>query len=397
MDKNKRTLVLAGVGLFLISGLLSWVLFSYLGKGALVISPSGKTDQDPSSLVASGPKDQECSINGAYYTQTEKDIWETRRPLTVMIENHVESRPQSGLSRADVVYEAVAEGGITRFLAVFYCGAALGVDQDYDIGPVRSARTYFLDWASEYGDYPLYNHVGGAGDCGDDTVYDDAKALCQIRQYGWLDDGSWGDLNQFSLSYAECRRDTRLGTNIATEHTMYCDTVALWDKAADRGLTNETESTGESWDEDFRSWTFKEEEKLADRGDVDNIEIYFWSNQPDYDVTWQYDLDNNQYTRYNGGQVHTDYLTDQALTAKTIIVQLTDETGPVDEHKHLLYDTIGEGELLVFQDGQVTEGTWEKASRTSRTRFFNESGAEIRLNRGLIWIEIVPAGNTISY
>jgi hypothetical protein len=398
MDKNRRNLILAGVGLYLLSAIISGALFSYLGKEALVISPSGQSaTDDQAAQVASGPKDQECPINGAYFTQTEKDIWETRRPLTVMIENSLDARPQSGLSRADVIYEAVAEGGITRFLAVFYCGAALESAQDYDVGPVRSARTYFLDWASEYADYPLYAHVGGAGDCGDSTVYDDAKALCQIRQYDWLDDGTWGDLNQFSLSYNQCRRDTRLGADIATEHTMYCDTDALWEKAADRGLTNETEVNGDEWDEDFRSWSFKEEEKLADRGDIGDIDIYFWSNQSNYDVTWQYDKETNLYSRYNAGQVHADYLTGNVLQAKTIIVQLTKETGPVDEHKHLLYDTIGEGDLLVFQDGQVTEGTWEKNSRTTRTRFFNESGAEIRLNRGLIWIEIVPAGNTISY
>jgi len=76
-----------------------------------------------------------------------------------MIENHLDSRPPSGLSRADVIYEAVAEGGITRFLTVFYCGVA---SEDVRIGPIRSARIYFLDFASEYGDKPLFVHQGGA-------------------------------------------------------------------------------------------------------------------------------------------------------------------------------------------------------------------------------------------
>ena len=395
MNKSKKLLIAGGVTLYLAVTGLSWAVFGYFNQGSVVIAPTGRDGQNVTEAL--GPKDQECPINGAYFTKTERDIWQTRRPLTVTIENHLDSRPQSGLSRADVVYEVVAEGGITRFLGIFYCGAALTSEQKYDIGPIRSARTYFLDWVSEYGDYPLYVHVGGAGECGDPTVHEEAKALCQIRQYGWMNKGTWSDLNQFSLSYKECRRDTRLGANVATEHTMYCDTVALWEKAADRGLTVKTAVSGNDWDKNFRPWLFKEEAKLADRGEVSEIGVYFWKNQPGYDVVWQYDKETNSYQRTNGGVVHKDFVTDQALLVKTVIVQLTRERGPVDDKKHLLYDTVGEGQLFVFQDGQVERGTWEKESQTSRTRFFDSSGAEIRLNRGLVWIQIVPAGNVIEF
>ena len=205
-----------------------------------------------------------------------------------MIENHQESRPQSGLPQADVIYETVAEGGITRFLAVFYCGAAAGSLESYNIGPVRSARTYFLDWASEYGDYPLYSHVGGAGQCSDPTVYEDAKALCQIGQYGWKDKGSWCDMDQFALPYTACRREPeRTGQTRATEHTMYCDTSNLWKIAEQRGLTNKTQKTGDSWDENFRSWLFKEEADLDEREET-SPKFSFWNSQSAYDVSWQY-------------------------------------------------------------------------------------------------------------
>ncbi|MDD3531867.1 MAG: DUF3048 domain-containing protein [Candidatus Shapirobacteria bacterium] len=395
MNKSKKILIGGGVALYLVVTGFSWAVFGYFNQEPMVIAP---TDRDGQNVTeALGPKDQECPINGAYFTKTERDIWQARRPLTVTIENHLDSRPQSGLSRADVVYEAVAEGGITRFLGVFYCGAALPDEQKYDIGPVRSARTYFLDWVSEYGDYPLYTHVGGAGECGDPTVHEEAKALCQIRQYGWMNEGTWSDFNQFSLSYNECRRDTRLGANVATEHTVYCDTVALWDKAAQRGLAAKTSVSGDDWDKNFRSWLFKEEAKLVDRGEVNQIGVYFWKNQPSYDVIWQYDKEGNNYQRINGGSPHKDFVADEALLAKVVIIQLTRERGPVGDKKHLLYDTLGEGQLFVFQDGQVEKGTWEKDFRESRTRFFDNSGAEIRLNRGLIWVQIVPAGNTIEF
>ena len=182
--------------------------------------------------------------------------WEKRRPLGVMIENSSAARPQSGLSSADVVYEAVAEGGITRFMAVFLC-------QDTDpIGPVRSARTYYLDWISEYGASPLYAHVGGANTPGP------ADALGQIERYGW---GAYNDLNQFSVGFPTFWRDyDRLGANTATEHTVYTSTQKAWAfAAAKRQLTNvETDDrTGKTipWDQNFVKWTFKDDAPVADR------------------------------------------------------------------------------------------------------------------------------------
>jgi len=318
-------------------------------------------------------------------------------PVAIIVENYAGIRPQSGLADANIVYEALAEGGITRFLAVFYCGAAAGSLEPYNIGPVRSARTYFLDWASEYGDYPLYNHVGGAGQCNDSTVYEDAKALCQISEYGWKDKGSWGDMDQFALPYTACRREPeRTGQTRATEHTLYCNNFNLWEIAAQRGLTNKTQKTGNSWDENFRSWPFKEEANLNDRGEI-SPKFSFWNSQSAYDVSWQYNKEKNIYERLNGGQPHKDFLSDQQLTAKVVVVQFAREQGSVDEHKHLIYQTTGSGQAIVFQDGQVIKGTWKKESRLARTRFFDGSGREIRFNRGQIWIEVLPAGNKVAY
>jgi len=114
-------------------------------------------------------------------------------------------------------------------------------------------------------------------------------------------------------------------------------------------------------------------------------------------VAWEYNREENVYKRFNGGQEHIDFLTSQPLTAKAVVVQFAKETTGVDEHKHLLYKTTGEGEALIFQDGKAVQATWEKPSRTSRTIFSDKSGREIRFNRGQIWVEVVPAGNKITY
>jgi hypothetical protein len=303
-----------------------------------------------------------------------------------MIENHLDSRPQSGLTSADVVYEAVAEGGITRFLAVFYCGAAA---QEVTIGPVRSARTYYLDFASEYGDYPLYAHVGGA------NVPGPANALGQIGDYGWLKKGN--DMNQFSLGFPVYWRDyERIGHEVATEHTMYSTTDKLWEVAHKRGLDAQ-DSKGTQWTSNFESWKFKDDLAADKRGSTAKVSFDFWADYQEYHVDWEYNKDTNYYKRLNGGSPHTDLNNKEQLQAKVVITAFMKEKGPIDELKHMLYTTIGSGKAVVFQDGQAIEGTWKKEKRISRTKFFDSKGKEILLNRGSIWIEILPIGREVSY
>lgn len=383
--KRKLIIIIGGIALYLLSAGLSYATFSYFRGAPMVpglVSPlpsAGGLRIDPNA-----PKTASCPLNGKMYTEAEKKIWEEHRPLGAMIENHAESRPQSGLSRADIVYEAVAEGGITRLLAVFYCGASA---QDIMIGPVRSARTYYLDWISEYGEFPLYAHVGGA------NVPGKANALGQIASYGWLSGSN--DLNQFSIGFPTFWRDyERLDHPVATEHTMYSTTDRLWEVAQKRGITN-VDRDGNKWDKDFTSWKFKDEEDS--RGEVDKIEITFWGGHEEYNVTWEYDREANLYKRVNGGNSHKDLNSDEQLIAKNVVVQFARERGPIDELKHLLYDTTGTGRALIFQDGKVTKGTWEKGDREDRTKFLDNGGKEVEFNKGEIWIEVVPAGKEVVY
>lgn len=386
-----RKLILSFLGgflLYLISAGIAWVGFRYLagvGMTPGIVSPA-PVEQGKSKIDLSAPKTEECFLNGEMRTVAEQKIWEKRRPLTVMIENHQESRPQSGLSFADVVYEAVAEGGITRFLAVFYCRAAAG---EVTIGPVRSARTYFLDFVSEYGDYPLYAHVGGA------NLPGPANALGQIGDYGWLKKKN--DLNQFAIGFPYFWRDyERIGHPVATEHTMYSTTDKLWEVASKRGLAAK-DGQGNAWDKNFSKWRFKDDLGLDKRGTTSRVGFDFWSGDQEYAVSWQYDRENNYYLRFNGDQPHKDLDNDFQLTAKTVIVQFVVEKGPIDNLKHMLYTTIGTGKALIFQDGQAIQANWAKVKRQSRTIFTGSGGKEVQFNRGPIWIEIVPAGREVKF
>lgn len=386
------TTMIIGLALYLIATGLSFAGFSRFAPKAATETPAPVSNangtQQHLTIDPSTPRTETCPINGKLYTKQEAAVWAKRRPLAAMIENHQEARPQSGLSYADAVYEAVAEGAITRFMGVFYCGVAA---QSVNIAPVRSARTYFLPWVLEYD--ALYNHVGGAGLCDDGTVDERAKALCQIQQY------KIRDMDQFGISFPTCYRNyDRLGREVATEHTMVCVTDKLISVAASRGLTN-VDDKGVSWDKNFTEWKFKDDAKESDRGAATSISFVAWKGyESSYGVRWDYDKLSNSYKRFNGGVAHIDLETKQQLSAKNIAVLFAKETGPVDEHGHLLYDNIGSGTGLVFQDGKTIKATWKKPTRTSRTIFYDATtGKEIPFVRGQIWIEMLPTGTPVTY
>lgn len=390
MDKNKIKNIVLFVLVYLVSTAISYSVFSnnLYSKSAVVTSPLAPTQKGKDGRVSFDtnlPKTEACPLNGVLYPKSQKEWWGQHRPLGVMIENHQEARPQSGLSFADVVYEAVAEGGITRFLAIFYCQDA------GQVGPVRSARTYFLDFVSEYGEFPLYAHVGGANTPGP------ADALSQIDSYEWT---GYNDLNQFSIPFPTFWRDyNRLGREVATEHTMYSTTAKLWDFAKTRGLTN-VDKEGESWDKSFVPYVFKDDISLASRpAQSQTIHLEFWNGYNKYFIDWIYDKAGNLYKRGNGGLPHNDKNTDKQLTAKNIVVLLTDEFNANDGYEnnaHLLYRTKGIGKATVFVDGKKISANWRKDKRTAKTLLFDSDGVPIKFNRGTIWFEILPTDGVVS-
>lgn len=380
-----------GIALYLISTGLSYAGFSYFGGTKstypTLTDSTGDASQDHFGIDPSIPRTEACPINGELFTKQERETWEKRRPLAVMIENHAEARPQSGLSYADVVYEAVAEGGIARFMGIFYCGVAGG---NVNLAPVRSARTYFLPWVLEYD--ALYNHVGGAGICSDVTVDERAKALCQIDQY------KIKDMDQFGISFPTCYRNyDRLDHPVATEHTMTCVTDKLIKLAAQRGWTN-VDAKGVAWDKNFKPWKFKDDAKDTDRGASLSASFVAWKGyEKEYGVRWEYDRATNSFKRFNGGVPHTDLENKKQLAAKSVVIMFAKETGPVDDHAHLLYANTGTGDGLLLQDGKVTKITWKKVDKSDRTTFLDTNAKEISFNRGQLWIEMLPIGTPVTY
>lgn len=401
---NKPMLIASFVGLFLISIGLSLLVFSLVSPEATSTLVSTATKK--SKVDLSAPKISECPINGMKYTKAEEDIWNKRRPAATIIENNVDSRPGFGFSSADVIYEAVAEGGITRFLSVFYCGASA---YEVKASPIRSARVYFVNMAAGYGTNPIFLHYGGANNfcpqCpggiktkGDIDKTVDAYAL--LDKFGWVNGRKGNDMDgQSNLGFpmiAQTRN--RLGADItlAVEHSQVADMDLIFEEAEKRGFAYK-DASGTPWTQGFRKWIFQDG-KASNPATVSDIKFGFWNNQPDYDVEWKYDSSTNSYMRFNGGQPFIDYVADKAqIAAKNVVIMFAAEKGPVDNEKHMFYNVVGTGKSIVFQNGQAVIGTWSKATALDREVFYDTTGKEIQMVRGATWVEIVPAGNTVSY
>ncbi|MEK7105216.1 MAG: DUF3048 domain-containing protein [Patescibacteria group bacterium] len=275
----------------------------------------------------------------------------------VMVENSSDAWPQAGVEQAFLVIEAPAEGGIPRFEA-FY-----GADQDVEkIGPVRSARPYFIDLASIF--RPLYAHVGGS-----------SAAIAQI--------GSEEDILDFDEYYNQYQF-WRAADRLAP-HNVFTSTELL---AKGLKLRYPSETVFE-----YDLWEFKDDVDLVDRpGAVADMVINFGASV--YRVTWKYDREANTYKRFEGTTVQA--MEDGTeLTAHNIAIIETNMQ-VLDFIGRLSVRTTGEGNGLFLQDGKAIEVTWKREATTDLMRFYDKDGKEVKMNAGQTWIEIVGSLNQVD-
>ena len=280
-----------------------------------------------------------------------------QRPVTgVMIENSPDARPQSGLDQAGVVFEAIAEGGITRFLALFQD------TQPTYIGPVRSARPYYLQWALGFN--AGYAHVGGS-----------PEALQDIK--------SWGvrDLDQFYNSGAYERISSRYAP-----HNVYTSIAQLNQVESAKGYTSSS----------FTGFTRKPDSpsKTPNATSIDmTFSGYYYNTHYDYDAT------TNSYKRSEGGAAHMELNKDgsQVQIAPKVLVALVMPYSLESDRYHSDYQTIGSGPMYVFEDGTVVQGTWTKSSATSQFVFTDQSNQPLKLNAGQTWISALGSTSDVSY
>lgn len=280
-----------------------------------------------------------------------------KRTVTgVMIENSMQARPQAGLGQAGVVFEAIAEAGITRFLALYQDTAPSNV------GPIRSARPYYIRWnlAFDAG----YAHVGGS-----------PEALGDINQWHVR------DLNQFynADSYH------RIGSRPAP-HNVYTSIAALNKLEVQKGYVT-SKYTGFA----RKKKAFRPKNQPITVGSIN-----FAISGVAYNVHYTFDSKTDSYARSEGGSPHVDSNTNKQIKPVVVIAMVIPYTLESDGY-HSAYSNLGSGPAFIFQDGQVISATWSKKSNAAQLTFKDAKGKTVLLNPGQTWLTAVAGANQVTY
>jgi hypothetical protein len=274
-----------------------------------------------------------------------------------MVENQAAARPQSGLPLADVVYEALAEGGISRFIAIFLSNDAPVV------GPVRSLRHYFAFLAADYAADLV--HIGASPE-----------------GFAWRDAMDMGKLDESAGDPGVWRVGFR-----APPHNAYTSTAPDREFLRARGR------------QQVRSWGPLRFSPDAPPGDEPASAISIGFRPWPYGVGYRWDPATGTYPRSMEGTAHLDAETGSPIAPSSVVVQLADvEPIPADPKLRLDIDLVGaSGDLLIFNAGTRRSGSWRKDEPRTSSVWLDEQGEPLVLPPGQVWVEVVPLGSSVRW
>lgn len=292
------------------------------------------------------------------------------RPLAVMIDNNVGYDTHAGLQDSYINYEIIVEGGYTRIMALFK-------DRDVSlIGPVRSSRHYFLDYALESD--TIYAHYGWST-----FAENDIKTLGVNNINGLTADSAYW-------------RDKK----IAAPHNVFTSTETLYKYAESKNYDTKTDDwklLNYSPDE----INFKGPKKDKKTGEVsddprivaNSLSLKYSNNQT---TSYTYDSENKYYLRFMDEKQHLDKTTRQQLHYKNIIIEKV-ENYDLDSYGRQDLETVGDGEGYYITNGYALPITWQKANRDSKTIYKYLDGSKVVVNDGNTFIQIIPITTTPEF
>ncbi len=282
-------------------------------------------------------------------------------PIAIMIDDHPDARPQSGFNAASVVWQAPAEGGIPRYMLVFQ-------DQIPEaVGPVRSARLYYIAWAAEWD--AVYGHSGGS-----------PQALQTLREQG----------NGKLVYNADEFRYGGIFYHRATDrfapHNVYTTGKELRRLAKRVGAVDKPMTA---------VWKFAPDAPLEDRPKGGKISVaYSWNA-----ISYKYHRTTNTYIRsVTGASPQIDRADGKAVAPKNVVIMLM-QFAPLNDGSHkqrLEADFIGKGTAWIATNGHTIKGTWRKDSMTKATRFFDAAGKPVTLTIGQTFIQVMQTGTKVT-
>lgn len=344
--RSKKPLLVLLIILALVSlGAVGYLVYSNRTTDTNTTSSATETSAPPTtSKKDAAPATKASPLSGMQVDPALAD----RKVTAIMIENSYDARPQSGLVEADMVYEAIAEGGITRFLALYQ------ESSPQKIGPVRSARPYYVEWASIY--HASYVHAGGSED-----------GLSRISELG-VD-----DVNAFQYEGSVLYRSPER----AAPHDLYTGMPAL-----DGIIQNQPKKA-------FTPLDRKLDVPQTPVASTISLSI----SSALFNSAYIYDPTTNTYARSEGGEAHVDEKGTQIKPKVVIALETTRGQNEI----YSVYKTVGSGAIKVFQDGIVSDGTWERSDLTSQYVFKDKNGLSMKLNAGQTWVTLVESLSSVSY
>ncbi len=285
------------------------------------------------------------------------------RPVGIMINNVKQAIPQQGISNADVIYEILAEGGITRLFCLFTEYASLP-----ETGSIRSSRDYYIDIANAHD--AIYVHFGGSP-----------------AAYETLSARRTDNMDGISFDTPFYRSEWRK-KNMGTEHSAMTTGEKLVEGIEKKGYRTTSDAR--------QPFSFNTEDAPFDGEKAEYIKAKF-----SYYATseFDYDSENKVYLKSQYGEAHIDSNNDEQLSFKNIIILYCPQgLVPGDDKGRLYVNFYGTGKGFFASDGAIRNITWSKASRTSDYTLYEEDGeTELLLNPGKTYVAIFPTGGELSY
>ncbi len=284
-----------------------------------------------------------------------------RHPIAVMVDDHWDARPQSGFSEASVVWQAPAEGGIPRYMLIF------GEGNPSSVGPVRSARVYYVQWAAEWD--AVFVHAGGSPQ---------AKALLAARGNGDLvyDAEGLGSLGNRYLWRT---------TDRFAPHNLYTD---------GKNLRAIAKRVGAKAVEAEPAWRFAPDAPIDLRPAGSTIRFSYLYN----DIAYRYHRASNTWRRSVEGKAHRDRAGGAVVAPKNVVIMEVafGLLGPGQKGR-LEAANVGRGRAWIATNGTTIRGTWRKKSVTAPTQFFDAAGEPVELTAGQTFVQVIPKGTKVRF
>lgn len=321
-------------------------------------SPAPTASPDPTPVQeASSPSLVAAPLTGLPVSEAL-----ARRPvIAVMVDDHPAARPQSGFADAGIVWHAPAEGGVPRYMLLIQDG------DPPSVGPVRSARQYFIDWAAEWN--AVYVHVGGSPEALRTLGSADGRGrrVWNADEFRWGGRYLWRTQDRFA------------------PHNVYTDGERLRELA---------KQVGASPADRRPVWTFAPGAPVGRRPEGGSIEVPYSYNS----IVYRYVRSSNRYARGVSGERRQLDAGSEARVAPTNVVVLFVSFAPLrdgSDKGRLEADTVGSGRALIATNGRTLEGTWRKASVDAPTLLFGPDGEPATLTTGQTFVQVVPRGTRV--